>query len=297
MAHPTSIALFHGDVGQVRLDLARPEPPLGVPVHAIEETPQRMTAEIYQIAFISLLAFASGAINAAVGGGGLVTVPGLFATYPDALPAALLGTDKASAIFGHISAMRHYALRMPLPWRLIGLAAAAAFVGSYLGAHTVYSFPREWVRPLVIALMGVMFVYTLVRRDLGKHGEAEPATRLRQAVGIGIACLIGFYDGFFGPGTGSFLVFLFVRVFRFDFLRATACAKVANLAADSGAVVYFLPAGAIVWKLAIPMAASAYLGGLVGARLVMMGGNVWIRRVFLALSATLLVKLTLDYFI
>ena len=81
------------------------------------------------------------------------------------------------------------------------------------------------------------------------------------------------------------------------FLKATACAKVVNLAADSGAVVYFLPAGAILWKLAIPMAVSAFLGGLVGARLVMMGGNVWIRRVFLVLSATLLIKLTLDYFI
>ncbi|MDR3494711.1 MAG: TSUP family transporter [Ancalomicrobiaceae bacterium] len=256
-----------------------------------------MIVEIYQIAGVSLLAFASGAINAAVGGGGMVTIPGLFATFPLQIPAFLLATDKVSSIFGHISAMRHYALRMQLPWKLIGLAASAAFLGALIGAHTVYSFPREWVRPLVIAMMAVMFVYTLVRRDFGSSDAGQPVTKARQAAGIGIGFMIGFYDGFFGPGTGSFLVFLFARVFRFDFLKATACAKVANLAADSGAVVYFLPAGAVVWKLAMPMAVSAYLGGLVGARLVMMGGNAWIRRAFLALSAILLIKLTSDYLV
>lgn len=237
------------------------------------------------------LAFAAGMINAAVGGGGLITVPGLFATLPNALPAALLGTDKVAAVFGHVTAMRHYALRMTLPWRLLALTAGFGFAGSYLGARAVYAFPPAMVRPLVVVLLGVMFVYTLARPSFGHTTVSEPASPLRRAVGVGLGFAIGFYCGFFGPGAGSFLVFLFVRVFRFDFLRAAGCAKVVNLATDSAALVFLIPAGAVLWHLALPMAAASAIGGMVGARLVMRGGNVWIRRAFLVLAGLLLVKL------
>lgn len=241
------------------------------------------------------LAFASGTINAAVGGGGLITVPGLFATLPTALPAALLGTDKVAAVFGHITAMRHYALRMPLPWRLLGPTAAIGFVGSYLGARAVYSFPPTMVRPLVVVLLAVMFVYTLVRPSFGNVAASEPASPRRHAVGMAVAFVIGFYCGFFGPGAGSFLVFLFVRVFRFDFLRAAACAKVVNLATDCAALFFLIPAGAVLWSFALPMALAAGAGGMLGARLVMRGGNLWIRRAFLVLAGLLLVKLLADW--
>jgi uncharacterized membrane protein YfcA len=237
------------------------------------------------------LAFASGAINAAVGGGGLITVPGLFATLPEALPAALLGTDKVSAVFGHVTAMRHYALRMRLPWRLLGPTAAAGFVGSYLGARAVYAFPPDMVRPLVVVLLAAMFVYTLMRPGFGRVAASTPVSPRRRAVGVALGFAIGFYCGFFGPGSGSFLVFLFVRVFRFDFLRAAGCAKVVNLATDVAALVFLVPAGAVLWPLALPMAVAAAVGGMVGARLVMRGGNVWIRRAFLLLAGSLLIKL------
>ncbi|TBW40714.1 sulfite exporter TauE/SafE family protein [Siculibacillus lacustris] len=238
------------------------------------------------------LAFAAGAVNAAVGGGGLITVPGLFAVLPTTLPATLLGTDKLSSIFGHVSAMRQYALRLALPWRLLAIASASAFVGSYLGARAVYAFAPSMMRPLVIVLLAVMLVYTWLRPNFGTVDGGRPSTPRDRALGIALGFAIGFYDGFFGPGTGSFLVFLFVRVFRFDFLRATACAKVVNLAGDSAALVFLIPAGAVIWPLGIPMGLAAALGGLIGARLVMRGGNVWIRRLFLVLAVTLLAKLS-----
>lgn len=237
------------------------------------------------------LAFAAGLVNAAVGGGGLITVPGLFATMPTALPAALLGTDKVAAVFGHITAMRHYALRMKLPWRLLAPAAGIGFVGSYLGARAVYAFPPEMVRPLVVVLLGVMFLYTLLRPNFGHTATTEPASPLRRGIGLGLSFVIGFYCGFFGPGAGSFLVFLFVRVFRFDFVRAAACAKVVNLATDGAALFFLIPAGAVLWPFALPMAAASAIGGMVGARLVLKGGNVWIRRAFLILAGILLAKL------
>lgn len=240
------------------------------------------------------LSFSAGAVNAAVGGGGLITVPGLFAALPDVAPATLLGTDKLSSIFGHTSAMRHYALRIALPWRLLAAAAASAFCGAYLGAQAVYSFSTAMMRPVVIVLLAVMLVYTWFRPDFGAADGGRPSTRVDRLTGIALGFAIGFYDGFFGPGTGSFLVFLFIKVFRFDFLRATACAKVVNLAADCAALVFLIPAGAVIWQLAIPMGLSAAVGGIVGARLAMRGGNVWIRRLFLILAGALLAKLVFE---
>jgi len=242
------------------------------------------------------LAFAAGAINAAVGGGGLIVVPGLFAVLPDTAPATLLGTDKMSSVFGHVSAMRHYAMRMPLPWKLVLPAAAAAFIGAYLGARAVYSLDPKMIRPLIVGLLVVMLAYTWFKPNFGAHDDGAELSRREIAVGLALGFAIGFYDGFFGPGTGSFLVFLFVRVFRFDFLRATACAKVVNLAGDSAALVFLIPAGAVLWSLAIPMGLSAWAGGMVGARLVVRGGNMWIRRVFLVLASTLLAKLLWETF-
>jgi uncharacterized protein len=246
---------------------------------------------VYEYAVLLPIAFVAGAINAAVGGGGLITVPGLFAVLPAAAPAMLLGTDKLSSIFGHVSAMRQYARRLRLPWRLLIVASLAAFTGSYLGARAIYSFPPTMMRPVIVGLLAVMLVYTWFKPDLGRVDGGAGLSRRDVAIGMALGFGIGFYDGFFGPGTGSFLVFLFVRVFRFDFLRATACAKVVNLAADSAALVFLIPAGSLIWSLGIPMGLAASLGGLIGARLTVRGGNVWIRRVFLVLALVLLGKL------
>lgn len=237
------------------------------------------------------LAFAAGAINAAIGGGGLIVVPGLFATFPTAPPATLLGTDKLSSVFGHVSAMRQYAARIALPWRLVLPAALAAFAGAYLGARAIHAFDPRMMRPVIVGLLVVMLAYTWFKPGFGSRDDERPLTRLDLIVGVAMGFVIGFYDGFFGPGTGSFLVFLFVKIYRFDFLRATACAKVVNLAGDSAALVFLLPAGAVMWSLAVPMGVTAWIGGVVGARLVVRGGNLWIRRVFLAIASILLLKL------
>jgi len=176
-------------------------------------------------------------------------------------------------------------------------AAAAAFIGAYLGARAVYSLDPKMIRPLIVCLLAVMLAYTWFKPNFGAQDHGGELSRREIAVGLTLGFAIGFYDGFFGPGTGSFLVFLFVRVFRFDFLRATACAKVVNLAGDSAALVFLIPAGAVLWSLAIPMGLSAWVGGVIGARLVVKGGNKWIRRVFLILASTLLAKLLWETFV
>jgi uncharacterized membrane protein YfcA len=237
------------------------------------------------------IAFATGAINAAVGGGGLIQVPGLYAILPYALPAQLMGTDKLASILGHATSMRQYAQNMQLPWRLLLLASAAAFVGALCGVSVMYLVPASWMRPVVIVILAVMLLYTWFRPDFGSQDAHKPISRNDLYKGLVLGFAIGFYDGFIGPGTGSFLLFLFVRFFHFDFLRATACAKVVNFGTNLAALSFLIPTGMVLYATAIPMGIAGILGALLGSRLTMRGGNRWIRRLFLVLAITLLAKM------
>lgn len=245
----------------------------------------------HELLLLIPIAFVGGLINATVGGGGLIVIPGMFALLPTTLPAMLLGTDKFSAVMGHAFAARQYAMRLQIPWKLVIPAAIAAFSGAYLGANAIAYLPVNWVRPGVIVLLIAMLGYTWFRPDFGTHDQSRPISNRELIVGSLIGMAIGFYDGFFGPGTGSFLIFLFVRIFHFDFLRASACAKVVNMATNLAALCFFIPSGMVIYKLAIPMGIAGMAGAWLGARLALRGGNIWIRRIFLTLALTLLAKM------
>lgn len=248
----------------------------------------------HELLLLIPLSFAAGLINATVGGGGLVIIPGMFAVLPRMLPAAIFGTDKFAAVMGHAFAARQYAMQLDIPWRLVIMAAIAAFIGSYFGARAIAYLPVNWVRPGVIGLLVVMLVYTWRKPSFGTLDQSKPIAARELAIGLLIGMAIGFYDGFFGPGTGSFLIFLFIRLFHFDFLRASACAKVVNMATNLAALCFFVPAGYVVYQLAIPMGIAAMAGAWLGARLALRGGNQWVRRLFIVLAITLLAKLIFD---
>lgn len=238
------------------------------------------------------LAFVTGIINAAVGGGGLIQVPGLFATLPLASPAQIMGTDKFSAIMGHAASSRQYARQLNLPWKLVLWTTLAAFAGSYAGVRAMYLVPAQWMRPVVIVVLAAMLVYTWFRPQFGIHDEQRAITPGDLKKGLALGAVIGFYDGFIGPGTGSFLLFLFVRIFHFDFLRATACAKVVNMGTNLAALVFLIPAGMVFYHYAIPMSVASILGALIGTKAAIRAGNQWIRTLFLVLAVSLLCKLT-----
>ncbi len=239
-------------------------------------------------------AFLAGAIDAVVGGGGLIQIPALFAVHPGELPATLFGTNKCASVIGTSNAAWRYARRVAMPWRTILPAAAAAFAFSYVGAAAVAWLPKDAVRPLILGLLVFAAVYTLKRKDFGQsHAPAHSGHReLLYAALLGGA--IGFYDGFFGPGTGSFLIFLFVRFFGFDFLHASAAAKVVNVATNLAAIAYFLPAGYVLPLLAAVMAAANVAGSVTGTRLALRHGSGFIRQVFLAVAGVLIVKFAWD---
>ncbi|WP_410498700.1 sulfite exporter TauE/SafE family protein [Chitinibacter sp. S2-10] len=241
--------------------------------------------------FLIPLAFLAGLIDAAVGGGGLIQIPALFAALPNANPTALLGSNKFASIWGTASASLNYLRRIKIPWRVILPSAATAFASSFAGAQLANQLPSAIIRPLIIVLLAGMLFYTWRRPALGQVDAQRELTRQDVMIGMLLGALIGFYDGFFGPGTGSFLVFLFVRFFHFDFLRATACAKIVNLTTNAAALLFFIPAKLVLFGYAIPMAIANIAGAQLGSQLALRGGNHWVRRLFLLLALLLLGKL------
>jgi uncharacterized membrane protein YfcA len=256
------------------------------PAHTLTMTPEL---------FILLpLTFVAAMLNASVGGGGLVLIPGLLTLYPSVTPASLLATEKLASVVGQATAAQQYAKRMTLPWRLVLPTAALALCGAHLGARAIAVLPGQWIKPFVVVLLVLMLLYTWFRPDFGAQDAQRPVSQRDLARGLALGSAIGFYEGFFGPGAGSFLIFLFVRVFHFDFMRATACAKVVNMATNLGALAYFIPAGFVRFELAIPMMAAMMAGSYAGSHLAMRGGNLWLRRLFLVLVFSLLGKLISD---
>jgi uncharacterized membrane protein YfcA len=239
-------------------------------------------------------AFLAGAIDAVVGGGGLIQIPALFAVHPDAAPATLFGTNKCASVVGTTSATWRYARRVVMPWRTILPAAGAAFALSYAGAAAVAWLPRDAVRPLILVLLVLAAVYTLKRKDFGQVHRPVHAGRRELLYAVLLGGVIGFYDGFFGPGTGSFLIFLFVRFFGFDFLHASASAKLVNVATNLAALAYFLPNGYVLPLLAAAMAVANVAGSLAGTRLALRHGSGFVRRVFLLVVAVMIVRFAWD---
>jgi uncharacterized protein len=238
-------------------------------------------------------AFFAGMVDAAVGGGGLIQIPVLLSTFPETAIPTLFGTNKVSSIAGTGASLWRYTRAVRIPWRLVLPATAAALLGAWLGAAVVAWIPRDAMRPLVVVLMLAVAIYTFLRKNLGQEQthQPRPGDTWRGAL-FGLA--IGFYDGFFGPGTGSFLIFGFVRFFGMDFVRASASAKVINLATNLSAIAFFASHGPILWAVGLTMAACNLAGAYVGTHLALKHGAGFIRKAFLGVVIVLIGKQLMD---
>lgn len=248
----------------------------------------------WTIAALCGFAFVAGFVDAVVGGGGLIQVPALFVLKPELSPATLFGTNKLSAIVGTANATWQYARRVKLPWRILLLTSGTAFVFSFFGARAISYLNPAALRPLIIALLFVVFVYTLIKKDFGSLHAPKLSPAQQTWVGLAIGAVIGFYDGFFGPGTGSFLVFAFVGLFGFSFLLASAAAKVVNLATNAAALAWFIPTGNVLYKAAVPMAACNLAGSWIGTHLALKRGSGFVRLFFIGVVALLLARMIWD---
>jgi uncharacterized membrane protein YfcA len=249
---------------------------------------------------LALASFGAGFVDAVVGGGGLIQLPVLFAIFPVATPASLFGLNKAAAIVGTLSAAIQYLRRITLPWPVVLPGTLAALVGAWVGAQAVSWMSPTLLRPLILVLLIAVALYTFIHKDMGTQRgtlSSEAATSLPAGarwIIISIGAVIGFYDGFFGPGTGSFLIFLLVRFLGMDFLHASASAKILNVATNFAALAYFSSHFTILWALAAMMAVCNLGGALLGSRLALRHGVRFIRSIFLTVVIALIAKLTSD---
>ncbi len=246
---------------------------------------------------LALAAFFAAMIDAVVGGGGLIQVPALFSVLPQQAPATLLGTNKLSSIFGTTAAAWSYSKRVTLAWRVALPASLAALVFAFAGAYTVTHVPPDFLRKLLPFILVAVGIYTFAKKDFGTTHAPHLSGKKEIIIACLIGAVIGFYDGFFGPGTGSFLVFLFVRVFSFDFLSASATAKIVNVACNFAALMWFGYSGHVLWLIGLMMAICQIAGSMLGSRLAIKHGSVFVRKAFLVVVCLLICKTAYDAFI
>ncbi len=247
-----------------------------------------------ELLIVSLASLLAGLVDSIVGGGGLILLPALFATFPGAPPATLFGTNKSASIWGTAFATVQYSRKVVMPWRSLLPAAGAGLLGSLFGAWVVTQVDPSLFRKALPALLVLLLLYTLVKKDMGRS-HAPRFTGSQEAwVAAGIGLVIGFYDGFFGPGTGSFLVFAYVRWLGYDFLHASAAAKFINLFTNMAALVLFTFKGHVWWHLALAMAVANVIGSLIGTRLALKHGAGFVRHVFIFVVLALILKTGYD---
>lgn len=250
-----------------------------------------------ELLLVSLASGLAGFVDAIVGGGGLILVPALFAVFPSAHPATLFGTNKGASIWGTAFAARQFSRRVEMHWESLLPAAGAGLVGGFLGAWAVTVLPSEFLRKLLPVVLAFVLVYTLLKKDLGRDHAPRLSGRRQTVVASTIGLVLGFYDGFFGPGTGSFFVFLFVRLLGYDFLHASAAAKLLNTATNLAALVLFALKGHVWWHYAVVMAVANVIGSFAGTHLALKHGASFVRVVFMLVVSALICKTGYDAFL
>ncbi|MES2424647.1 MAG: TSUP family transporter [Pseudomonadota bacterium] len=239
----------------------------------------------------------AGFVDAIVGGGGLILVPALFATFPNAHPATLFGSNKGASIWGTGIAALQYSRRVEMRWAALLPATGAGLVGAFGGAWAVTVVSPDFLRKVLpLILLGVL-AYTLAKKELGRHHtpRLQGAAEAWAATAIGLT--IGFYDGFFGPGTGSFFIFLFVRWLGYDFLHASAASKLLNTATNLAALALFAAKGHVWWHFALAMAVANVVGSLLGTHMALRHGTGFVRVVFILVVSALILKTGYDAFL
>ena len=246
--------------------------------------------------FLLAASFFAGFIDSIAGGGGLIQLPALLIGLPKSETAEVLGTNKLSAVFGTTTAAALYRKQIkPDPKVLIAMGFPA-FVGSAGGAVLASKIPTSSMRPMVLVLLIVVAIYTWFKPDLGKFENLRHLPKRRVQIAAFAGVVIGFYDGIFGPGTGSFLMLILVASLGYAFITASAIAKVVNVATNVGAIMVFGINGAVIWQIGIILGIANISGAVIGARLAIKGGSTLVRKVFLIVTVALIVKVGIATF-
>ena len=247
--------------------------------------------------FLAIASGFAGFVDAMAGGGGLIQLPALIVGLPNKELPLILGTNKVPSIFGTTAAARNYFKNVkpdiPLTLSMMG----PAFVGSMGGATLAAAVPKDFFKPFIVFLLMAVAIYTWRKPELGMNENLKYTHKKRLAMVALIGLLIGFYDGIFGPGTGTFLVFFLVSQIGYAFLKASGTAKLVNISTNAGAILSFQLTGHIWWQLGLVLAFANVTGAIIGSRLAIKGGSPLVRKVFLAVTFLLIARVAWDTFI
>ena len=247
--------------------------------------------------FLAIASGFAGFVDAMAGGGGLIQLPALIVGLPNKELPLILGTNKVPSIFGTAAAARNYFKNIkpdiPLTLSMMG----PAFIGSMGGASLAAAVPKDFFKPFIVFLLVAVAIYTWVKPELGMNENLKYTHKKRLAIVALIGLLIGFYDGIFGPGTGTFLVFFLVSGIGYAFLKASGTAKLVNISTNAGAILSFQLTGHIWWQLGLLLAFANVTGAIIGSRLAIKGGSPLVRKVFLAVTFLLIARVAWDTFI
>lgn len=243
-----------------------------------------------------LILFVAGAlagfVDSIVGGGGLISVPAMLLT--NLPPSVALGSNKLSSVFGALTASITYARSGMVEWPLVKKLLPVTFIGSLLGTLLVISIPPLYLKPIIIILLISVLLFVLFKKDWGTVTTYAGASQKKLLLlGLG-ALTIGFYDGFVGPGTGTFLIFMFIYA-GFNFLYSSGNAKLLNFVSNLGSLILFLGLGHVDYVLGLSAGAGQIIGATLGSRLAIKKGVGLVRFVFIATTVSMLCKLTYDY--
>ena len=251
---------------------------------------------VFDLSLLLACALFAGLVDSIIGGGGMIQVPALFAVLPGFPPATLLSVNKLGSIVGTIGSAIQYSRANKSPWGLVIISSLFAFFASVAGAYLVTQLPTQWLRSALPFLLIALLIFN-IKSNAGLVHAPKHQHHKQKAIASTGAGIIGFYDGFLGPGAGAFYKLFYTRILGFDFLRSAAPAKFLNIASNLGALCVFFYLGYFDWQLGILMASANLIGGQIGTSIAIKHGNVFIRKGFFILVTILIIKTFYDAFL
>ena len=243
--------------------------------------------------FVIIAGFVAAFIDSVVGGGGLISIPALL--FTGISPTAALATNKLSSTMGSLTSTISFIRAGKVDFKFVVRFLPLTLIGSVLGAYVVHFVSPDILKPLILVLLVVVAIYTIAKKDWGKESVYKGLTRNKMLLLIFAIFAIGFYDGFLGPGTGSFLLFAFLMI-GFDFIQAAGNAKILNFGSNIAALIIFLSLGSVNFVYGIPMGLAMVAGAMVGTKFAIRKGASYVRVLFICVTVLLIGKNLLNYF-
>ncbi len=249
---------------------------------------------IYMCLFLIVTGFIAAFIDTVVGGGGLISLPALLFTGMP--PVTAIATNKVSASMGATIGFASFVRSGRVDFSTIKYLLPLSFIGSICGASILKLIPSDFLRPLIIILLVAVTIYTLTKKEFGQVATFNGMSQKMWILSAIAAFIFGFYDGFFGPGTGSFLAISFVALAGFNLAKATAYSKLLNFTSNIASLIFFMLGGKILWQVGLIMGVGQFIGARLGSKMVVSKGSKIIRPLLVVMSLVMSARLLWQHY-